>query len=101
MNILEKARKKKEKEEEEARKRASAIENGEHDEEKQEEFKMAGENVHHDSKNEGYLIRKHTMDSPHKKASNRLDFVSGFPLQFSTSIMIWKPDVFTVSLFIF
>ncbi|XP_028393281.1 spectrin beta chain, non-erythrocytic 1-like isoform X3 [Dendronephthya gigantea] len=67
----EEARKKKEKEEEEARKRASAIENGEHDEERQEEFKMAGENVHHDSKNEGYLIRKHTMDSPHKKASNR------------------------------
>ena len=35
---------------------------------------MAEGNVHHDSKNEGYLIRKHTMDGPHKKASNRLGF---------------------------
>ena len=35
---------------------------------------MAEGNVHHDSRNEGYLIRKHTMDGPHKKASNRLDY---------------------------
>lgn len=69
---------KKEQAEEEARKRASAIENGEHDEEKQEEFKMAEGNVYHDSRNEGYLIRKHTMDGPHKKASNRLGCVDIF-----------------------
>jgi hypothetical protein len=36
---------------------------------------MAEGNVHTDSRNEGYLIRKHTMDGPHKKASNRLDFI--------------------------
>ena len=35
---------------------------------------MAEGNVHHDSRNEGYLIRKHTMDGPHKKASNRSDY---------------------------
>jgi hypothetical protein len=76
LSLSEEARRKKEEAEEEARKRASAVENGEHDDEKQEEFKMAEGNVHHDSRNEGYLIRKHTMDGPHKKASNRSGFLN-------------------------